>query len=56
MNRETWAAILANWPITVFIPSILVIIALLSLITRLWDGHQRRRDEEREASGSATGR
>jgi hypothetical protein len=37
VSRETWAIILENWPATLFIPGILVVVALLAIVTRLWD-------------------
>jgi hypothetical protein len=38
VDRETWASILAHWPATLVVPGILIVVALLALITRLWDG------------------
>jgi hypothetical protein len=45
-SHPTLALILDYWPITIFMPAILVLIATLALITRAWD---RRDQEAREA-------
>jgi hypothetical protein len=38
LSLETWNAILDQWPTTIFIPFILVALALVILITRILDG------------------
>ncbi len=40
-SHPTLALILDYWPVTIFMPAILVLIAVLALVTRWWD----RRDE-----------
>jgi hypothetical protein len=36
-NAGTWQLILHYWPITLFVPAILALIALLALLTRMVD-------------------
>jgi hypothetical protein len=45
-SHPTLALVLDYWPVTIFAPAILVLIATLALITRWWD---RRDQEAREA-------
>ena len=40
-SHPTLALILDYWPITIFAPAILVLIATLALITRWWDGRDQ---------------
>ena len=44
-SHPTLALVLDYWPVTIFAPAILVLIATLALITRWWD----RRDQEARA-------
>jgi len=41
-SNETWAAILHNWPTTLYIPTILIVLILLMLITRWQDKKEER--------------
>lgn len=41
-SHPTLAAVLNYWPVTIFLPTILLVIFALAMITRSWD----RRDEE----------
>jgi hypothetical protein len=41
-SRETWDAILHNWPTTLYIPGILIVLGLLMLITRMSDNKEKR--------------
>jgi hypothetical protein len=52
MDRDIWALVLDYWGVTLFVPAILLILMLLSVVTRLWDGHQRRRDASRTREAS----
>ena len=45
-SHPTLALILDYWPITIFLPAILLLIAALALVTRWWD----RRDQEARES------
>ena len=36
-NAGTWEILLDYWPIALFVPGILVLIALLALVTRMVD-------------------
>ena len=46
-SHPTLAWILDYWPITIFMPAVLLLIATLALITRSWD---KRDQEAREAA------
>jgi hypothetical protein len=37
VNKTAWDIVLHNWPITLFVPAVLVIIAVLATITRATD-------------------
>lgn len=53
VNRETWNTILHNWPSTLFIPTILITIVLLGVITRILDDKDHKREAAKK-KGSAT--
>jgi hypothetical protein len=53
VSRETWNTILENWPTTIFIPTILIVIVLLGVITRILDDKDHKR-EAAKRKGSAT--
>jgi hypothetical protein len=38
MYRTWWDVVLHNWPMTIFVPTILVVLATLAVITRIMDG------------------
>lgn len=38
-------AIVKHWPLTIFMPAILLLLAVLSLVTRVWDDRERQRAE-----------
>jgi hypothetical protein len=38
-SHPTLAFVLQYWPVTVFLPAILLLIAVLAVITRRWDAH-----------------
>ena len=42
------AAVLHHWPSVVFLPSLLILVTVLALITRRWDA----RDEEKRAANA----
>lgn len=52
-SHPTLAWILDYWPITIFMPAILLLIATLALITRSWD---KRDEEARDATRAAAPR
>jgi hypothetical protein len=55
-SHPTLAWILDYWPITIFMPAILLLIATLALITRWWDQRdQEARDAARAAAPDAGG-
>jgi hypothetical protein len=49
------ALILEYWPITIFAPAILLLIATLALITRGWDRRDREARENQMPQAPATG-
>jgi hypothetical protein len=49
-SHPTLAWMLEHWPITVFLPAVLLLIAVLVLITRSWE---KRDQEAREAARAA---
>lgn len=49
------ALILEYWPITIFAPAILLLIATLALITRYWDRRDREAREHLMRQAPATG-
>jgi hypothetical protein len=49
------ALILEYWPITIFAPTILLLIATLALITRWWDRRDREARENLMPQAPATG-
>ena len=54
-SHPTLALILDYWPITIFLPAILVLIATLALITRAWDRRDQEAREAQRASAQAPG-
>ena len=56
-SHPTLALVLDYWPITIFTPAILVLIATLALITRWWDKRdQAARGTRGRRSGRGCGR
>jgi hypothetical protein len=37
VSQETWESIVHHWPMTIFVPAVLVILATLALIGRMVD-------------------
>jgi hypothetical protein len=54
-SHPTLAWILDYWPITVFMPAILVLIATLALITSWWDGRDQVVRESVQSAAPAEG-
>ena len=54
-SHPTLALILDYWPITIFMPAILLLIAILALITRSWDRRDREAREAMRPPTPATG-
>jgi hypothetical protein len=54
-SHPTLALILDYWPITIFAPAILVLIATLALITRWWDGRDQAARESVRPPAPAEG-
>ena len=54
-SHPTLALVLDYWPITIFAPAILVLIATLALITRWWDGRDQAGPESVRPSAPAEG-
>jgi hypothetical protein len=54
-SHPTLALILDYWPITIFAPAILVLIATLALITRWWDGRDQAAQENVRPPAPAEG-
>jgi hypothetical protein len=52
-SHPTLAWVLDYWPVTIFLPSILLLIAVLALITRRWDEHDAAREMARRGANSA---
>jgi hypothetical protein len=47
-SHPVLAWILDNWTVTIFLPSILVLVAVLALVTHRWDGRDeaaRKREQ-----------
>jgi len=54
-SHPTLALILDYWPVTIFMPAILVLIATLALITRWWDRRDQEARESIRAPAAPTG-
>jgi hypothetical protein len=54
-SHPTLALVLDYWPITIFAPTVLLLIATLALITRWWDQRDRAAQESVRAAASRTG-
>lgn len=42
-SREFWDFVVDHWSVTILLPTILVVIAALAFVTRMWDRHEERR-------------
>jgi len=54
-SHPTLALVLDYWPITIFAPTVLLLIATLALITRWWDQRDRAAQESVRAAASPAG-
>ena len=54
-SHPTLALVLDYWPITIFAPTVLLLIATLALITRWWDRRDRVAQESLRPAASTTG-
>ena len=54
-SHPTLALILDYWPVTIFLPAILLLIATLALITRWWDRRDQEARESIHAPAAPTG-
>jgi hypothetical protein len=54
-SHPTLALVLDYWPITIFAPTVLLLIATLALITRWWDRRDRAAQESVLAAASPPG-
>jgi hypothetical protein len=53
VDRDIWDAILAHWPVTLYVPSILIILVILGMITRKWDDKEQQRADVRGSEAAA---
>lgn len=37
MSQATWESIIHHWPMTIFVPGVLVVLAAIALIGRMFD-------------------
>jgi hypothetical protein len=37
VSHETWESIVHHWPMTIFVPAVLVVLATLAAIVRMYD-------------------
>ncbi|MGE3286091.1 MAG: hypothetical protein AB7J32_08310 [Pseudonocardia sp.] len=42
-SREFWDFVGDHWSVTILLPTILLVIALLAVVTRVWDKREARR-------------
>ena len=54
-SHPTLALVLDYWPITIFAPTVLLLIATLALITRWWDRRDQAAQESVRAAASPAG-
>ena len=54
-SHPTLALILDYWPVTIFMPAILLLIATLALVTRWWDRRDQEARESVQAPATPTG-
>ena len=43
MNVTWWDVVLHHWPMTIFVPAILILLFALTVVTRIMDGRDRGR-------------
>ncbi len=53
MYRTWWEVALQNWPMAIFVPAVLVVLATLAVITRIVDGADGPRTAETDAGRRA---
>jgi hypothetical protein len=54
VGKTIWDGILAHWPATLYVPSILLILLILGVITRKWDDREQQRADVRGPEASET--
>jgi hypothetical protein len=54
VGKTIWDGILAQWPATLYVPSILLILLILGVITRKWDDREQQRADVRGPEASDT--
>jgi hypothetical protein len=55
MYRTWWDVVLHNWPMTIFVPAILLVLAVLAVVTRIMDGVDASRAAKTDGGTTRSG-
>lgn len=42
-SRDFWDFVGNHWSVTILLPTILLVMVTLAVVTRMWDNHEERR-------------